>query len=110
MPTRKPAVAGYFYPGEVDQLRRELERCLSHPKKKKIPAIGIVSPHAGYKYSGVVAGEVFGQIEIPNRIIVLSPNHTGEGATKGMMIRHATSGDVTGDYKSVVGYAGLVVS
>lgn len=32
------------------------------------------------------------------------------GATKGELIRHATSGDVTGDYGSVVGYAGLVVS
>lgn len=80
MTIRKPAVAGYFYPGEEARLRRELERCLLHPTKKKIPAIGIVSPHAGYKYSGAVAGEVFGQIEIPNRLVVLSPNHTGEGA------------------------------
>ena len=80
MTTRKPAVAGYFYPGEEDQLRRELDRCLVHKTSAKKKAIGVVSPHAGYKYSGAVAGEVFGQIQIPARVIVLSPNHTGEGA------------------------------
>lgn len=81
MPIRKPAVAGYFYPGEESQLRRELGRCLVHQTSTKKKAIGVVSPHAGYKYSGAVAGEVFGRIEIPDRIIILSPNHTGEGAT-----------------------------
>lgn len=77
---RHPAVAGYFYPGDPESLRLELKRCLSHQAPTKKKAIGIVAPHAGYRYSGGVAGEVYGQVEIPDRLIVMSPNHTGEGA------------------------------
>lgn len=84
MPIRKPAVAGYFYPGEPDSLRKELERCLSAPPSQK-KAIGIVSPHAGYIYSGGVAGEVYQRVELPNRFIILSPNHTGAGEPYSIM-------------------------
>ncbi len=79
MVTRRPAVAGHFYPADPDQLRNELKRCLSHQTTQKKKVIGIVSPHAGYIYSGAVAGEVYGQVEIPDKLMVLSPNHTGEG-------------------------------
>jgi len=40
----------------------------------------VMVPHAGYVYSGATAGKVFGAIEVPNRVIVLCPNHTGRGA------------------------------
>jgi AmmeMemoRadiSam system protein B len=82
---RKPAVAGYFYPGEPEALRSELDRCLSKKHPPKTKAIGIVVPHAGYKYSGGVAGEVYGRVEIPDKLVVLSPNHTGEGAAYALM-------------------------
>jgi len=82
---RKPAVAGYFYPGQTDSLRAELDRCLSHPPAKKQKALAVIVPHAGYKYSGAVAGEVYGRIETPNRLIILSPNHTGEGHPYALM-------------------------
>ena len=75
---RDPAVAGQFYPGEKDLLLAELAR-LVVPREPKLKAIGVVSPHAGYMYSGGVAGLLFGGIELPSTVIVLCPNHTGRG-------------------------------
>jgi len=78
---RKPAVAGHFYPGNPDRLRQDVEgflkaEAIGEPRK----AIGVVSPHAGYVYSGHVAGAALGKVSIPNKVIVLCPNHTGSGA------------------------------
>jgi AmmeMemoRadiSam system protein B len=84
-PIRRPAVAGTFYPDDPNALRAELDRCLSPLTQKKQKVLAIVVPHAGYKYSGSVAGEVYGQIEIPDRLIVLSPNHTGDGVPYALM-------------------------
>jgi AmmeMemoRadiSam system protein B len=75
---REAAVAGQFYPESPVELRQEVEGYLS-PAGKKIHALGIIAPHAGYMYSGAVAGAVFAHIEIPRRVIVLCPNHTGFG-------------------------------
>jgi len=53
--------------------------------KKATPAdiqgqiLGFVCPHAGYVYSGKVAGAVYSQIEMPDTFIILGPNHTGLG-------------------------------
>lgn len=44
------------------------------------PAIGLVSPHAGYVYSGRVAGAGYAAVEVPPTAVVLSPSHTGAGA------------------------------
>lgn len=38
-----------------------------------------MAPHAGYVYSGGVAGKVFAAIEVPRRVVLLGPNHTGRG-------------------------------
>ncbi len=76
---RHPAVAGRFYPGDPDDLRAEARSYLSEYKGEPIRAIGCIAPHAGYMYSGHVAGAVFGHVEIPERCIVLCPNHTGMG-------------------------------
>lgn len=75
---REPAVAGRFYPANPAQLRGDLESYLS-PAREKTRAIGCIAPHAGYMYSGMVAGAVFSALEIPQRAIVLCPNHTGMG-------------------------------
>jgi MEMO1 family protein len=48
-------------------------------------AIGIVVPHAGYIYSGKVAGSVFAKVQLPARTIILCPNHTGLGAPLSIM-------------------------
>ncbi len=74
-----PAVAGRFYPGRVDELRRDISSYIAAAVSKRVAAIGCIAPHAGYMYSGHVAGAVYSQIEIPQRVIVLCPNHTGMG-------------------------------
>jgi len=84
MQIRKPAVAGQFYPGKEDALRKSIEQTLVNVSKK-IKAIGVVSPHAGYMYSGKVAGELYSSIEIPETIILIGPNHTGSGAEYSIM-------------------------
>jgi len=74
---RKPSVAGQFYPGERDKLLSFMKGF----KRSVLPVESrvVVSPHAGYMYSGQVAGEVFAGIEVPDSVLVLSPNHTGMG-------------------------------
>lgn len=75
---RKPVVAGQFYPGTKAALEQEVRRFLD-VKATPRPAKAAVAPHAGYVYSGGVAGRVFANVEVPRRSIVLSPNHTGAG-------------------------------
>ena len=75
---REPVVAGRFYPSNAAQLSKDIASYLS-PQADKVTAIGCIAPHAGYMYSGRVAGAVFSKIEIPSRCIVLGPNHTGCG-------------------------------
>jgi AmmeMemoRadiSam system protein B len=81
---RHPAVAGRFYPSEPDELLESLDSFL-HSTQPAIAAIGCVVPHAGYVYSGGVAGAVFSRIEVPRRCIILCPNHTGRGAPLSIM-------------------------
>ena len=76
---REAAVAGQFYPASPQELQQEVTRFLGKPVKRR-RALGIVAPHAGYVYSGAVAGAVYAQVEIPRRVIVLCPNHTGHGS------------------------------
>ncbi len=76
---RQPAVAGTFYPGDKSVLQNELSR-LIHERSPKMEATAIVVPHAGYMYSGGVAGEVYGTVRLPKTFIILCPNHTGNGS------------------------------
>jgi hypothetical protein len=81
MAIRKPAVAGKFYEENPEILNKELSILVNPlPIEEKKKIMGGVSPHAGYIYSGHVAGELYSSIHIPQRIIILSPNHTGYGA------------------------------
>jgi len=76
---RRPAVAGSFYPAAPEVLKRELERFVKRVEEK-LKALGAVVPHAGYMYSGGVAGAVYSKIEIPSTVVILAPNHHGMGA------------------------------
>jgi MEMO1 family protein len=77
---RHPAVAGRFYPHDPEDLRREVHKYLSlTPRRTPVRALGCIVPHAGYMYSGHVAGAVFSGLEIPELCLVLCPNHTGVG-------------------------------
>ena len=71
---RRPYVAGYFYPEEPDLLRKTIESFLPG-KSEKNRAYGIVSPHAGYEYSGSVAAYVYSSVIIPSNVVILGPAH-----------------------------------
>ena len=75
---RQPAVAGKFYEDSPSLLKKEVGAFIEEGLKKE-KAIGIVSPHAGYVYSGRVAGAVYSRIIIPQTVILMGPNHTGIG-------------------------------
>lgn len=75
---RQPAVAGRFYPADAATLRQDMESYITRSPRATL-AIGCVVPHAGYMYSGSVAGAVYSNVEIPGRCIILCPNHTGLG-------------------------------
>jgi len=81
---RKPAVSGRFYPSDRNELERLVNEYLT-PAEHRLRAVGLVVPHAGYIYSGHVAGAVYSHIEFGERIIVLCPNHTGFGAPISIM-------------------------
>ncbi|HEY2747134.1 MAG TPA: AmmeMemoRadiSam system protein B [Polyangia bacterium] len=82
MDVRQPAVAGRFYPAGADELRAEVVRCLGDEATVAggKAHLGVVAPHAGYVYSGAIAGKVFADTIVPRRVVVLAPNHTGRGA------------------------------
>jgi MEMO1 family protein len=88
---RAPAVAGRFYPSRADELLRDVRRYTSSTNidstgaSDRIAAIGCVAPHAGYIYSGGVAGAVYSRLEIPERCVILCPNHTGRGRPLAVM-------------------------
>ena len=76
---RQPAVAGQFYPGTAGKLAADLSN-LVHSADSRKKVLGVISPHAGYIYSGAVAGFLFGMVEIPRTVVILGPNHHGVGA------------------------------
>jgi hypothetical protein len=82
---RTPAVAGRFYPGRPEELLREIREYTPPLETGRIDAIGCVAPHAGYHYSGGVAGAVYARLEIPERSVILCPNHTGKGRPLAVM-------------------------
>lgn len=75
---RHPAVAGQFYPGDKATLENQLREFCDVSPDAATP-LGVISPHAGYVYSGAIAGKLFSQIHVPDKIILLGPNHHGAG-------------------------------
>ena len=80
---RSPAVAGQFYPANPSILEREVSSYTKEIKREN--ALGVISPHAGYIYSGKVAGGVYSRINIPKDVIIIGPNHTGLGEPEAVM-------------------------
>ncbi|CAK8719494.1 MEMO1 family protein EYX74_03260 [Candidatus Electronema halotolerans] len=81
--SRLPAVAGRFYEADPIQLRKTVLELLPAGRKKakaKTAAKLLIVPHAGYVYSGWVAGKVFASAKIPETVVLLGPNHHGLGA------------------------------
>ncbi|NQT89850.1 MAG: AmmeMemoRadiSam system protein B [Candidatus Omnitrophica bacterium] len=79
MMVREPTAAGQFYPASAEALKEMIASMVDEDAQKE-KAIGVISPHAGYPFSGPCAGAVFSRIEIPPTVVLLGPNHTGTGA------------------------------
>jgi MEMO1 family protein len=75
---RSPAVAGSFYPEDPEELGDMVARCLPASPSEE-PFLAVLAPHAGYVYSGRVAGATYARVAVPSRVILLGPNHTGRG-------------------------------
>lgn len=81
--------AGTFYPADPARLRAEIARCLGASKEELGPPgpplarpVGLILPHAGYRYSGAVAGvgyRALWQLGQPKLAVILGTNHTGLG-------------------------------
>ena len=92
MLVRKPAVAGQFYPSDPRELSALIDDCYVHPlgpgKRPPAPkgdasAVAVVSPHAGFIYSGPVAAHSYLHVSSlvdPELMVVVAPNHYGIGS------------------------------
>jgi MEMO1 family protein len=95
---RPPAVAGRFYPGRAETLSRDVDQYLAPQAAAPETiegALGCIVPHAGYMYSGAVAGAVYRRLPTRRSYIILGPNHTGRGAPLAAMS--------TGSWKTPLG-------
>ncbi len=78
MSLRAPVVAGMFYPGRPEELRRAVVEAV--PEQPRARALAVLVPHAGYVYSGRVAGAAFSRVEVPADVVLLCFNHRGRGS------------------------------
>jgi len=74
---RTAVVAGQFYSGNKARLQSDVEALMVDATPEH--SIAVMSPHAGYVYSGAVAGKTFSHVKIPKEVIILGPNHHGHG-------------------------------
>ena len=81
---RNPVVAGQFYPESASRLKAMIKTLVDEEAEKR-EVIGLVSPHAGYVYSGPVAGAVISRIKFKDTFIIIGPNHTGKGKPLSIM-------------------------
>lgn len=73
---RQAQFAGSWYPATLEEAESYWD-----PQTRRIQAKAVVCPHAGWMYSGKVAGEVYGQVAPADTFIILGPNHTGYGSS-----------------------------
>jgi AmmeMemoRadiSam system protein B len=75
---RNPVVSGKFYPGSATSLETQIEGFVDKGVTKE-EVLGVISPHAGYDYSGPVAGAVISRVSFKDTFVIIGPNHTGLG-------------------------------
>lgn len=76
---REPAVAGQFYPGDAHALRAAIAAHVEGGSEPALGHIGAMVPHAGYRYSGDVAGATYARVLPRRRVVLLGVNHHGRG-------------------------------
>lgn len=92
-------MAGYFYPQKEKDLRKMIGKMVD-PEKRRVKSIGVVSPHAGFIYSGPVAGAVFSSVYLPQRFVIVGPSHRSVESRFGIMLEgiwETPLGDVSVD-------------
>jgi len=76
---RRPAVAGQFYPASATDLRKQIQQFFQAAKLVSVPGriVGMISPHAGYIYSGWVAAHGYRELEGEKyeTVIIIAPSH-----------------------------------
>jgi AmmeMemoRadiSam system protein B len=76
---RSPIVAGSFYPGTARQLERQIDGFLANAEPNRVEGrvVGLISPHAGYVYSGQTAANAYAQVRGASydTVVVISPIH-----------------------------------
>ncbi len=76
---RPPAVAGRFYPGDADELRRTIDELLADASGSATPTKALIVPHAGYVYSGPIAANAYASVKSRaasiHRVVLLGPAH-----------------------------------
>ncbi|MDD5121846.1 MAG: AmmeMemoRadiSam system protein B [Dehalococcoidales bacterium] len=75
---RREVAAGSFYPADREELLDNMGEMIDKNQEKR-RVFGAVLPHAGYIYSGKVAGKVLSKIELPQTAVIIGRNHTGMG-------------------------------
>jgi len=75
---RRAVAAGRFYPGRASEIR-EVMAAIIDKTARKDDAIGLLMPHAGYPYSGMVAGATISRVKLKDTFIIIGPSHTGLG-------------------------------
>ncbi len=77
---RLPAVAGRFYPANPHELTQLVRQCAqATPNEQPARVQACLVPHAGYIFSGHVAGAVFSRIALPQKIVILGVRHSPRG-------------------------------
>lgn len=84
MTIRQPVAAGHFYPADARELGRQVRAYLGPQARERKRAFAVMAPHAGYVYSGALAGMALGGMEPAQNVIILCPNHTGLGQPLGV--------------------------
>ena len=82
---RPPAVAGRFYPDDPAELTRQIAGFASSAEEPLRPALACLVPHAGYRYSGHVAGAVYARLKLPRRFLLLGPRHFPRGKPQAIL-------------------------
>jgi MEMO1 family protein len=87
---RLPAVAGRFYPSDPVELTTLVRRCANKADVTPLEQVkACLVPHAGYVYSGRVAGTVFSRIVLPRKIVILGVRHFPRGEQAAIFSRGA---------------------
>ncbi|MDD5246157.1 MAG: AmmeMemoRadiSam system protein B [Candidatus Omnitrophica bacterium] len=81
---RVAQVAGQFYPASAGSLKKQIESFIDLKAAKK-DAIACMLPHAGYVYSGLVAGQTVCRVKVKETAVLFGPNHTGMGHAYSIM-------------------------